>query len=131
MALTPIAPGIRKVKEATRGESSGAGLAGIIGAIAAGGAAALTGGFSLAAVPAIVGAAGGGAGLGQFIGNQISPGKAATGPQFEQTRQIPLIQQSKQFLSSIQSIGTMPDEIFNEFAPPLFKAYAKSQQGVA
>ena len=67
MAIAPISTGVKK-------KEGGAGIGGVVGAIAGAIAAPFTGGASL--LPAILGGAATGAGLGQTIGAAAAPAEA-------------------------------------------------------
>ena len=111
------------------GKSGGSGIGGILGAVGAAVAAPFTGGASLAAMPAIIGA---GHAVGSTVGGLVAPGKAAsdTGvapPDSAISRRASsghAEQPSAVLEGSLKALHETQDPNMQEkFGVPLFKAY--------
>lgn len=87
------------------GEETGSVIGSLLGMLAVGGAAVMTGGASLAAIPAITGAAGGGMALGGGLGRIV--GKALSDGSREVTSQAP-VPQMQQINTSEQLFKNSP-----------------------
>lgn len=142
MAIKPvemIAPVETSGKKARKGGGGlGQALGMAAGAALAGGAVAATGGAALPIAAAAMGGAAGGAGLGQLIGDKLSPGRADSTAMTRRMTQQPQLMQSEQtqkLRESILALHSQPPEVQEQHAPTLVQAYLKSlgndQSGVA
>jgi hypothetical protein len=135
-------PGRRPQQTKAADSGSGA-LFGVLGAIGAGALAIPTGGASLAAMPAILGAAGAGAGLGSLLGNVVNPGNQAEYKQMREPAPVSgqgddsalfrRMQQRRE--SAVQSLAQadqalqgMPKNIQQQYSPIIKQALEYERQ---
>jgi hypothetical protein len=129
MAILPVA-GVRPKQRQSKGSSGGSGLGALAGAALGAGAAISSGGVSLAATPAILGAAGTGDSLGGLLGGMASPPEAPSQSFQQGAPRLSMVQLStlsNDIMQSMQALQQMPVEIQQQYTEPLVQGYLNTK----